>query len=40
MASKATVIKAELQVSDMHRLMVRLLALALHADERLESGAA
>ena len=58
MAPKATVIKAELQVSDMDRhyyathaltlaqhpsetdlrLMVRLLAFALHADERLEFG--
>ena len=58
MASKATVIKAELQVSDMdrhyyaahnltlaqhpsetvERLMVRLLAFALHADGRLEFG--
>jgi len=58
MASKATIIKAELQVSDMdrhyyaahnltlaqhpseteERLMVRLLAFALHADERLEFG--
>jgi len=58
MASKATVIKAELQVSDLdrhyyaahnltlaqnpseteERLMVRLLAFALHADERLEFG--
>ena len=58
MALKATVIKAELQVSDMdrhyyathnltlaqhpsetdERLMVRLLAFALHADERLEFG--
>ncbi|MGN6512646.1 MAG: YaeQ family protein [Lysobacteraceae bacterium] len=58
MASKATVIKAELQVSDLdrhyyathhltlaqhpseteERLMVRLLAFALHADARLEFG--
>jgi uncharacterized protein YaeQ len=58
MALKATVIKAELQVSDMdrhyyashnltlaqhpsetdERLLVRLLAFALHADERLEFG--
>ena len=58
MALKATVIKAELQLSDMdrhvygthlltlaqhpsetdERLMVRLLAFALHADERLEFG--
>lgn len=58
MALKATVIKAELQVSDMdrhvygaypltlaqhpsetdERLMVRILAFALHADERLEFG--
>ncbi|GAB3380245.1 YaeQ family protein [Lysobacter fragariae] len=58
MAPKATVVKAELQVSDMdrhyyashnltlaqhpsetqERLMVRLLAFALHADERLEFG--
>jgi uncharacterized protein YaeQ len=58
MAPKATVIKVELQVSDMdrhyyashnltlaqhpseteERLMVRLLAFALHADERLEFG--
>ena len=58
MAPKATVVKAELQVSDMDRhyyathaltlaqhpsetdlrLMVRLLAFALHADERLEFG--
>lgn len=58
MAPKATVIKAELQVSDMdrhyyashnlilaqhpsetdERLMVRLLAFALHADPRLEFG--
>ncbi|WP_242107146.1 YaeQ family protein [Luteimonas aquatica] len=58
MALKATVLKAELQVSDMdrhyyathaltlaqhpsetdERLMVRLLAFALHADERLEFG--
>ena len=58
MAPKATVIKAELQVTDMdrhyyashnltlaqhpsetvERLMVRLLAFALHADERLEFG--
>ena len=58
MALKATVVKAELQVSDMDRhyyanhnltlaqhpsetdtrLMVRLLAFALHADERLEFG--
>lgn len=58
MALKATVVKAELQVSDMdrhyyathlltlaqhpsetdERLMVRLLAFALHADERLEFG--
>ena len=58
MAIKATVFRAELQVSDMdrnyyathaltlarhpsetdERLMVRLLAFALHADERLEFG--
>lgn len=58
MALKATVVKAELQISDMdrhyyathpltlaqhpsetdERLMVRLLAFALHADERLEFG--
>ncbi|MFC3551724.1 YaeQ family protein [Lysobacter cavernae] len=58
MAPKSTVVKAELQVSDMdrhyyashnltlaqhpsetdERLMVRLLAFALHADERLEFG--
>jgi uncharacterized protein YaeQ len=58
MAPKATIYKAELQVSDMdrqyyathaltlalhpsetvERLMVRLLAFALHADERLEFG--
>ena len=58
MASKATVYKAELQVTDLdrhyyashnltlaqhpsetdERLMVRLLAFALHADERLEFG--
>ena len=58
MAPKATVVKVELQVSDMdrhyyathmltlaqhpsetdERLMVRLLAFALHADERLEFG--
>ena len=58
MAPKATVIKAELQVTDLdrhyyashnltlaqhpsetdERLMVRLLAFALHADERLEFG--
>ncbi len=58
MASKATVYKAELQISDMdrhyyathvltvaqhpsetdERLMVRLLAFALHAQERLEFG--
>jgi uncharacterized protein YaeQ len=58
MALKATVFRAELQVSDMdrnyyathamtlarhpsetdERLMVRLLAFALHADERLEFG--
>jgi uncharacterized protein YaeQ len=58
MALKATVVKAELQVSDMdrhyyashnltlaqhpsetdERLMVRLLAFALNADERLEFG--
>jgi uncharacterized protein YaeQ len=58
MASKATVIKAELQVTDLdrhyyathnltlaqhpseteERLMVRLLAFALHADARLEFG--
>ena len=58
MAPKATVVKAELQVSDMdrhyyashnlilaqhpsetdERLMVRLLAFALHADPRLEFG--
>lgn len=58
MASNATVVKAELQVSDMDRqyyathaltlaqhpsetdtrLMVRLLAFALYADERLEFG--
>ncbi|MEO7259228.1 MAG: YaeQ family protein, partial [Luteimonas sp.] len=58
MALKATVVKVELQVSDMdrhyyathmltlaqhpsetdERLMVRLLAFALHADERLEFG--
>jgi uncharacterized protein YaeQ len=58
MAPKATVIKAELQVSDMdrhyygahaltvaqhpsetdERVMVRILAFALHADERLEFG--
>ncbi len=58
MAPKATVIKAELQLSDMdrhvygnypltlaqhpsetdERLMVRILAFALHADERLEFG--
>lgn len=58
MAPKATVVKAELQVSDLdrhyyashnltlaqhpsetvERLMVRLLAFALHADERLEFG--
>ena len=58
MATKSTVVKAELQVSDMdrhyyathnltlaqhpsetdERLMVRLLAFALHADERLEFG--
>ncbi|MCI4566579.1 YaeQ family protein [Lysobacter sp. CFH 32150] len=58
MALKATVYKAELQISDMdrhyyathaltlaqhpsetdERLMVRLLAFALHADERLEFG--
>ena len=58
MAPKATIHKAELQVSDMdrqyyashaltlaqhpsetsERLMVRLLAFALHADERLEFG--
>ena len=58
MAPKATVVKAELQVSDMdrhyyathmltlaqhpsetdERLMVRLLAFALYADERLEYG--
>lgn len=58
MAPKATVVKAELQVSDMdrhyyashnltlaqhpsetdERLMVRLLAFALHAHERLEFG--
>lgn len=58
MSVKSTVVKAELQVSDMdrnyyashnltlaqhpsetdQRLMVRLLAFALHADERLEFG--
>jgi uncharacterized protein YaeQ len=58
MAPKATIYKAELQISDMdrgyyathaltlaqhpsetdERLMVRLLAFALHADERLEFG--
>jgi uncharacterized protein YaeQ len=58
MALKATVIKAELQITDMdrhyygahgltlaqhpsetdERLMVRLLAFALHADDRLEFG--
>jgi uncharacterized protein YaeQ len=58
MAPKATVVKAELQVTDLdrhyyashnlilaqhpsetdERLMVRLLAFALHADERLEFG--
>ncbi|WP_028919794.1 YaeQ family protein [Pseudoxanthomonas suwonensis] len=58
MALKATVVRAELQVSDMdrhyyathpltlarhpseteERLMVRLLAFAMHADERLEFG--
>jgi len=58
MAPKATIYKAELQVSDMdrhyyathaltlarhpseteERLMVRLLAFAMHADERLEFG--
>lgn len=58
MALKATIYKAELQISDMdrgyyashaltlarhpseteERLMVRLLAFALHADERLEFG--
>ena len=58
MALKSTVVKAELQISDMdrhyyathnltvaqhpsetdERLMVRLLAFALHADERLEFG--
>lgn len=58
MALKATVVKAELQISDMdrhyyathpltlaqhpsetaERLMVRVLAFALHADERLEFG--
>ncbi|MCR6686696.1 YaeQ family protein [Pseudoxanthomonas sp.] len=58
MALKATVVRAELQLSDMdrhhyahypltlaqhpseteERLMVRLLAFALHADERLEFG--
>ena len=58
MSLKSTVVKAELQVSDMdrnyyashnltlaqhpsetdQRLMVRLLAFALHADERLEFG--
>jgi uncharacterized protein YaeQ len=58
MAPKATIVKAELQVTDMdrhyyalhnltlaqhpsetvERLMVRLLAFALHADERLEFG--
>ena len=58
MAPKATVLKAELQVSDMdrhvygtfpltvaqhpseteQRVMVRILAFALHADERLEFG--
>lgn len=58
MALKATVIKAELQISDMdrhyygahgltlaqhpsetdERLMVRLVAFALHADDRLEFG--
>src|SRR5690606_17195003 len=58
MATKSTVVKAELQVSDMdrhyyathnltlaqhpsetdERLMVRLLAFALHADDRLEFG--
>jgi len=58
MAPKSTVVKAELQVSDLdrhyyashnltlaqhpsetdERLMVRLLAFALHADERLEFG--
>src|SRR5690606_27092515 len=58
MATKATVVKAELQISDMDRhyyathaltlaqhpsetdarLMVRLLAFALYADERLEFG--
>ena len=58
MAPKATVVKAELQISDMdrhyyathmltlaqhpsetdERLMVRLLAFALYADERLEYG--
>lgn len=58
MALKSTVVRAELQVSDMdrhyyathpltlaqhpsetdERLMVRLLAFALHADERLEFG--
>lgn len=58
MALKATIVKAELQVSDMdrhyygshaltlaqhpseneERLMVRLAAFALHADERLEFG--
>jgi uncharacterized protein YaeQ len=58
MALKATIVKAELQVSDMdrhyyashnltlaqhpsetdERLMARLLAFALHADERLEFG--
>ena len=58
MALKATIVKAELQLSDMdrhvygthlltlaqhpsetdERLMVRLLAFALHADERLEFG--
>lgn len=58
MASNATIVKVELQVSDMDRhyyashnltlaqhpsetdsrLMVRLLAFALHADERLEFG--
>lgn len=58
MALKSTVVKAELQISDMdrhyyathnltlaqhpsetdERLMVRLIAFALHADERLEFG--
>src|SRR3546814_12061635 len=58
MAPKATVLKAELQVSDMdrnaygaypltvaqhpsetdQRVMVRIIAFALHADERLEFG--